>query len=291
MISSENRRLKRRSWRNWILLSAVTIITTFGLITAMPPLLNERIDKIWPWEKTDLVLLIGLSLIVLSFVIYLTQHQRHIVRVRHHLEQLREEREECIYMQNARLTAMHNVSGIMSKETDIYKVFDGITQICLDTFKGHRASLMLVEKDTGELVVCSVRGHADKKMFSVRQKIGEGIAGWSALHRKPLLLGEDLPDIEDLGFELSDKTITSAMVVPIIVRNKLVGVLNITAKDQNVRYTEDDLKVLTVFAENAGAAIRHTEHTEWMRDVVRNVKHRAEDGDMNTVTRRKLEHS
>ncbi len=267
----ENSQLERLSWRNWILLSTVTIITTLGLITVIQSLLSERISQIWPWARTDLSLLVGLSLLVLSFIIYLTQHQRHIRKIREHLEDLRLERERHIEKQNSRLSAMCKVSGLVGKETDIEKVFDGITSICFETFQCHRASLMLADYETEELVVRSVKGFADKEIFNVRQGLGEGIAGWCAQHRQSLLLGSGTVDAEKFGFTLNRKNITSAMVVPIIVRDELVGVLNLSARNQEITYTDEDLKVVTVFAENAGTCIRHGQHTEWMRNLVRQV--------------------
>ena len=257
-IITENKRLERRSWRNWLLLSTVTILITFGFILAMLPLSNDRISEIWSWEKTDLILLIGLSLIVISFIFYLTQHQRSNRRIRENLEILRQERGKYSQKQNARLSAMCNVCGIMGKEPDIEKVFDGITQICFETFQCCRASLMLVDNETEELVVRSVKGYADKDIFDVRQKIGEGIAGWCAEHRQPLLLGSEQLDENKYTFTFKNKKITSAMVVSIILRDELVGVLNVCARDSNVIYTDEDLKVLTVFAKNAGAFIHHT---------------------------------
>jgi putative methionine-R-sulfoxide reductase with GAF domain len=285
----DNSQLERRSWRNWILLSAVTILTTLGLITAIQSLLSERISEIWPWAKTDLVLLVGLSLIVLVFVIYLTQHQRHILKIRENLEKLRQEREIYINRQNVRLSAMCKVSGIMGKETNLEKVFDGITSICFDTFLCYRASLMLVDHETDELVVRSIKGYADKDIFDVRQKIGEGIAGWCAKHQEPLLLGAEPLEDDKYGFELNNKKITSAMIVPICVRDELVGILNVSARDKDVIYTEEDLKVLTVFAENAGACIRHTEHAVWMRNLVSKISYKSVHKVVDTETRQEVE--
>lgn len=285
----DNNQLMRRSWRNWLLLSVVTIITTLGLMTAIQSLLSERIAQIWPWAKTDRVLLVGLSLIVLTFVIYLTQHQRQILRIRENLEKLRKEREIYINRQNVRLSAMCRVSGIMGKETDLEKVFDGITNICFDTFQCFRASLMLVDYETDELVVRSVKGYADKEIFNVRQKIGEGIAGWCAEHQEPLLLGAEPVEEENYGFKLNNKKISSAMVVPICVRDELVGVLNVSARDKDIIYTDEDLKVLTVFAENAGACIRHTEHTLWMRNLVSKISHKKFHSEIIAETRQEVE--
>ncbi|MCK5620290.1 MAG: GAF domain-containing protein, partial [Candidatus Krumholzibacteria bacterium] len=57
-------------------------------------------------------------------------------------------------------------------------------------------------------------------------------------------------------------------VVPVLLRDELVGVLNIRSRDLKSRYTDDDLQALMVFAENVGTVIRHSEHVEWMRKTI-----------------------
>jgi hypothetical protein len=58
------------------------------------------------------------------------------------------------------------------------------------------------------------------------------------------------------------------MVVPIIVRDDLVGVLNVSSRSMDVVYVNEDLLALRGFASSAGACIRHTEHVTWIRKMV-----------------------
>ena len=62
--------------------------------------------------------------------------------------------------------------------------------------------------------------------------------------------------------------LTAAMVVPIMVRDELVGVLNISSRAPNTTYAEEDMRALEVFAENAGTCIRQAERAEWMRQTI-----------------------
>ena len=72
--------------------------------------------------------------------------------------------------------------------------------------------------------------------------------------------------------ELKDWALSAAMVVPIIVRDELVGVLNISTTSPEIEYYDSDLQALQVFAENAGACIRHAEHVEWMRKTIEQLR-------------------
>jgi putative methionine-R-sulfoxide reductase with GAF domain len=257
-----------RTWRNWFLLVGVLILTTFGLATSIPPLLSERIANPWPWMKTDLVLLIGLSLIVLAFICYMTQQQRQVHSIHKSLHQLQAETDERMNLYISRIYALSTVGRLMGSVSDLESVFGQITDVCHKTFGSSRVSLMVYEGETDELVVRSISGVSNPGIINTRQKVGEGIAGWVAKHKKALLLNE-FEDVErHCGLTLHNPSIQSAMVIPIVARDELVGVLNVSSQDEHVEYTEDDMMALQVFAENAGACIRHHEQANLLRQMI-----------------------
>jgi GAF domain-containing protein len=69
-------------------------------------------------------------------------------------------------------------------------------------------------------------------------------------------------------------------VVPIMVRDELVGVLNISSRATETIYFEEDLRALEVFAENAGTCIRQAERSEWMRQTIERMR---QQQDQNTA--------
>jgi len=258
----------RNIWRNWFLLAGILILTTIGLGTAIPPLLNERISRFWPWIKTEMVLIVGLSLIVIVFVGYLAQQQRHVIAMHKELQRVREEADTRLRRHSNRILALSSISQIISVETNLQNIFDRITTICVETFSCHRASLMLFEEEKKEIVVRSVCGHGMPDILNKRQGLGEGIAGYAAQHREPMLLSSPSDYAKHPGLEYKDPSLTSAMVVPIIVRDELVGVLNVSSRTADVIYESEDLIALQGFASAAGACIRHTEHMNWMRKML-----------------------
>ena len=94
----ERSNIYRKTWRNWTILVSVLLLTSIGLATAIPPLLSERITSPWPWMKTDTVLLVGLSLILLTFIAYMTQQQSQVLYMHKRLQQLQSETDERIHL-------------------------------------------------------------------------------------------------------------------------------------------------------------------------------------------------
>ena len=258
----------RRTWRNWALLAGVMFVTSLGLAIAIPPLLGGRITNPWPWLNTDLALIIGLCVVLVFFVAYMTQQQRRVLSIHKQLKQLQRETEDRIRLYTTRIYALSSVGHMMGSVSNLQSIFDYITEMCGQTFSSSRASLMLYEEGSGELVVRSVSDQDRQDLLDKRQKVGEGIAGWVARNKKALLLGDsgDAEYYPDL--ELKDDSILSAMVVPIVARDELVGVLNVSSRSKDVTYGEEDLLALQVFAENAGVCIRHNEQANLLRQMV-----------------------
>ena len=175
-------RLEHLSWRNWLLVVGVLIVTTVGLITALPPLLSVRVTSPWPWAKTDLALLVTYSLVILALAGYLTQQHRKVIIMRRRLHSFGDDAYEHIKRNSTRLYGLLNVSHIMSAEMNLQNVFDHITKVCVETFVCNQASLMLFDKAAQELRVRSACGHLDMSyVLDSRRKIGDGIAGWGGL--------------------------------------------------------------------------------------------------------------
>jgi len=256
--------------RSWVLLVGICVASTLGLASVVLPLLEQRIDSPWPWHHTQRFLLLAFPVTVLAAVLYLNDQQRRAAAMHSELLQQRERDADRARRQSSRLTALLNVSHIMGSEVSLQNVFDAVTKLCREAFACEQVSLMLVDKDAQELVVRSASGHrAPEKLLGTRQKLGEGIAGHVAADGKPVLLGPGAPDPERFhSLRRQTQPPTGAMVVPIRVRDELVGVLNVASHDSETAFDGEDLQALLVFAENVGACIRHAEQAEWMRQLI-----------------------
>ena len=266
----EAKSLDRKSWRNWFLFVAVALITTIGLATAILTLLGGRIETVWPWANTDLILLAGLSVAILLFAAYLTQQQRQVTGLRLELMRANERSSQKVRQYYDRLAALVNVSRVLATSTDPQAVFDSITTTCLETFDCQQTSLMLLNDQTQELEVRSVKGHDQMaRELATLQKVGQGIVGWVAERRKPFVLGRDMgaPSIEGTASQETSLP-AAAMVVPVSLRGELVGVLSVSSSKPGLVYSDDDLQALQVFAETAGICCRHAEQTDWMRQTI-----------------------
>jgi transcriptional regulator with GAF, ATPase, and Fis domain len=259
-VPMERERYERLAWMNWLLLGGVSIVT-----------------NPWPWVPTDTGLVIGLGAALLVFIAHLTFQQRRIAAMGHDLERMRDEAAERARQHYIRLYAFLNVSKIMGAEVDIQNVFTGITSLCLETFDCDQASLMLLDGDAQTLTVRAATGPRADDIVGKQMKIGDGVSGWVAKHREPIILRDGTEISQYPGLTFTSRSIPVAMIVPIILRDELVGVLNVSSKISDVDYSDEDLQALLVFAENAGTCIRHTQQAQWMRQTIQSLQQALHD--------------
>ncbi|MDQ3537783.1 MAG: ATP-binding protein [Actinomycetota bacterium] len=137
----------------------------------------------------------------------------------------------------------------MNSTLEIATVLDVILRSAYDLLGAGEGSIQLVDLEhPGMLEVAVVRG-ASPSRVGQRQPIGGGIAGAVAAHRDALLLGDRT------AAAASNRSIGSALLVPLEVRGRLVGVLNLSAGERRAPFTAFELRSVAVFAEAAAAAI------------------------------------
>jgi excisionase family DNA binding protein len=180
------------------------------------------------------------------------------------------------------LYALYEVSKAMSSIMDFDNLLDLITKLVYETFEADGVSIMLlVEGPDGmqELEVKSVAGKTKHDHVGKKIKVGERIAGKTAELNVPILItGDAAKDKRFTDIKKYDD-IKSSMSVPMVVKSKLIGVINVKIITSGTKYTEDDLRLLTVFASDAAIAIENakifiqlSKHTEELEKLLKESK-------------------
>ncbi len=161
--------------------------------------------------------------------------------------------------ENARLQAMiplYEISRSLMTTIDLDTLLDQVVELAIRETGADRASLMLEEN--GELHVVAARGLPRDIMRTARTRVGEGIAGWVAQHGEPLLLDKQVsmpPELEDA---LRRAEIASAVCVPLIVKDRVIGVLNLTKLEGTEQpFTSGDRDLISVLAGQVAVAIEN----------------------------------
>ena len=108
-------------------------------------------------------------------------------------------------------------------------------------------SLMLLHEGRELLTVTSARGPRKGVVRAGRRHLGEGVSGWVAKNRKPLLLLGSVDEDRFAG-PRPEIEIKDAMCVPLVADNGVVGVLSVSNKKGDGTFTQENLDQLVELA-------------------------------------------
>lgn len=101
-------------------------------------------------------------------------------------------------------------------------------------------SIMLFSEEAGELYIAHALGLSERVIKNTRQKLGDGISGWVAQTREAQLLQK--PSERALYARDRDRMeIASAISVPLIWEERLLGVLNVSTGKGGRQHSQADL--------------------------------------------------
>lgn len=278
ILEATNKNLEGRGWQNWTLGFSVLLAITIGLASVLLALLKTRDIVPWPWPHSEAFLTVLLVLTSVLFVSYLTHSQRRLVALRQEALRLRDQQLQQAHHHSDRVSAFLKMARTLGSEIKPQVVFDKITEICLSTFACDQVSLMLLDRDREMLEVRSAAGHPGHlKILGQKQRVGHGVAGRVAETREGLLINPqtDVGEFQDL--QPRTYFTSASLVVPIVLRDELIGVLNVTSRSPEVQYTQEDLSALEVMAETAAVYCRFAEQSEWMRQTIRTLESAIEE--------------
>ncbi|MEW6557291.1 MAG: HD domain-containing phosphohydrolase [Elusimicrobiota bacterium] len=134
-----------------------------------------------------------------------------------------------------------------------------IVDYAVKVLKTSIGSLMLIDETTNELVIVAARGLTREVIETTRLKIGEGIAGLVARDGNPIFVENIDRDPRFFRAENVRYSSKSFISVPLKIRNKVIGVLNVNREKETEKFNERDLRLLQLLAGQAAITIENIE--------------------------------
>lgn len=161
-----------------------------------------------------------------------------------------EEREEKLALLS-KLSQMLN-SALERKEVQ-RKAIEAATQL----MKGEAAFLFLVDEEQHQLYFEGAWEDREEENKTITFKLGEGIAGWVARNRTSVIISEPEKDPRFLkGVDERTGVQTRNLIcVPIKVKEKVIGVLEVINKQGGENFDQEDLSFLTSLADQVAIAL------------------------------------
>ncbi len=163
----------------------------------------------------------------------------------------------------------NEIGKTLTSTLEIREIFQKIMETIGNYFRPTNWSLLLLDESTDELYFEVAVGKVSERIKDIRIKKGEGIAGWVALHGQPLLV----PDVhQDPRFlravdEASNFATESIIAVPMKIKDKVLGVIELINKEEFNPLSKRDMEVLTTVADYAAIALENSRNYQRIQEL------------------------
>lgn len=157
---------------------------------------------------------------------------------------------------NRRLGMLYETARDLGAALRLDELLDRILARALQALRADIGSILVVDSEDEKLLRLQVsRGLPAEPVEGVSVRAGEGISGWVAKRREPLLVQDVESDPRFPGGDV-ERTMTGSLIaVPLLARNRLFGVMSANSKQGNEPFTAEDLDLLVAIAGQAAVAI------------------------------------
>ncbi|MGQ0639312.1 MAG: GAF domain-containing protein [Gemmatimonadaceae bacterium] len=159
-------------------------------------------------------------------------------------------RQESLRQKTRTLYLVERALAVDNAEADPFKLVDGLLALVGDDMQAQRCSLMLraPAPESDALYIAALRGLAPHISVGSRVPFGKGVAGVVAESREALLV-MDAEEVRDHPL-LRDQYLTTGSFIsfPLIYRDELVGVVNLTNRAKRGVFVEEDMERVQLLA-------------------------------------------
>jgi len=140
---------------------------------------------------------------------------------------------------------------------DMKDICSLIVEYATDLLDTKMGSLMLVNKSTNMLEIIAAKGLSREVIKTTKIHVGEGIAGIVAREGKSIYCEDIEKDVRFMRNSKVKYSSKSFIAVPLKVKNRVIGVLNVNSKRKGKQFSQKDIKLLEILADQAAVAIEN----------------------------------
>ncbi len=155
--------------------------------------------------------------------------------------------------------ALTNVSDIVAAQTRQHDLLDRVLHFAAQVLSAQGASALLLNEEADELTFSAALGTHAQSLLGLRVKMGEGLAGRVAQTGEVAIVNDAPQDARfsrridaRIGF-----TTRNLICVPLKVRDRVLGVIEVVNRADGLAFTRADAEVLKAVANQAAIALEN----------------------------------
>jgi len=177
---------------------------------------------------------------------------------------LREENQRLNHVVDE-LKLLNALSRAMSSTLEVQEIMAKIISQSVQTIGAEQGTIMLLDKDAKLPLRTIIRGKGEQQRGKI-YKLGTHLSGWMIKNHKALLANDISTDKRFRGLEIEKSGIHSILSVPLILRGKLIGVINLFNKADEARFNAEDQKLLSIIATQVASFLANAQSFEQVQE-------------------------
>lgn len=167
-----------------------------------------------------------------------------------------------LYAETVRKARQIETLSQVSETVTSNRLIDDILQLIVtmtaQMMNSKICSIMLLDQPTGELRIAATQSLSEQYRRKPNLKVGQSISGRAVQERRPIIVPDVTRERDYMYPDLARKEgLCSLLSVPMLVRDKAVGVINSYTSVPHT-FTAEEVKLMQAIANQAAIAIEHT---------------------------------
>ena len=160
------------------------------------------------------------------------------------------------------LSILNDIATTISSAYTLDQIINLIVQKCIKHLRVEQGAVMLLDSKeaTSEFKTMIRRANSSHEVLPFR--LDAQLAGWMITHKEPLLINELGSDERFTLGKGEDMPYRSLLSVPLCLKGRIVGAINVFNKRADVGFTEADKRLLTIIATQSAQVIENTRLSE-----------------------------
>ncbi|MCX7956510.1 MAG: GAF domain-containing protein [Endomicrobia bacterium] len=136
-------------------------------------------------------------------------------------------------------------------------ILSQIVKLTADMFNSKICSIMLLDDKKDELIIKATQSLSEKYKNKPPVKVGSSISGLAVKEKKPIFVLDVKKDPRYMFPSIAEEEgLCSMLAVPMVVKDKIIGVLNIYTASE-YEFSQEEIEVLQAIANQAALAIEN----------------------------------
>jgi sigma-B regulation protein RsbU (phosphoserine phosphatase) len=155
------------------------------------------------------------------------------------------------------LSILNDIATAVSSASSLEQTIELIVHKCIKHLKVEQATITLLDTKRGETPFRTIIRGVDTSNEFLPYRLDAELTGWMLKNQKPLMVNDLTCDARFSTKDQGTCVIRSVLSVPLLIKGRMIGLLNVFNKRPEKGFTDTDARLLGIIATQSAQVIEH----------------------------------